>query len=422
MLTDLLNLRTTSQWVGFSEEQIIPIIYGLVEIKPLAYDTRGMVFVIADHPCSYVKQVIVNDFLVTTWQLFNSVDNTGHPVAFLKFNKPVSGEIRVTVMGKNLFNAKDIIADFSNENYKSLSLLGFNTRNYELAGVLRERITKRAAIDTISKSLSFCWNSTAYAFGYLFPTYPSAIKTISLYEASGQSSIIELYNKLIFRYDYNYFRNEYSRAITLINRDSVKLYGLREFTYDSQWVKKSGDAYDIGSRLLTFYSQPVWEIDTSVPIIENIKEGDWVSFNHAFIPINKAFCLSSVNDGFELKLKLQGVLFDTQNIVLLNSASLFEKDVKKIINSEGKESVIGGNSGGNALSAGLSIDGGLAVLTVLDESGNAISGATVRIDGGSVKTTGGAGEASFPVGTTGSQYTILIESTHYYPLEIQGVW
>ena len=437
MLTDFLNLRTTENWIGYDSVEIIPEIYGTNDITPLQYNTDGTKFVCANHPCQKINRVIIDGYLVNNYQLLNSVDNTGHPVAFLNFTQPVSGTIVVNITGKPLFNAGEIITDFSSitdtDTLKGLQALSHATQRYELAGVLNEKITIRSAIDLIAGNIGFSWNSSAKEFGYLFPEPPpSTLQSLIAEQAQCQASIVDMYNVLTVQYNYSYAQSKYKNAITLVNQDSVKRYGRREATHQAQWVKNKGDADDIGKRLLQYYSQPVWDGTAIFDTIESITEGEWIENSHRLVPITKAF-IKSVNDtGLQITCAFEGVKKDTQNIEVESVSVLFEEEIKERVISEGVERVVSVSKQStsassikktNAISGSLDSQGnGVASLTIVDESGRPLSGASVRLDGSSAKITNAAGKVDLKEGTKGTPYIITVEHPRYHTLETQGTW
>lgn len=436
MLTDYLTLRTTEQWQGYDDIVIIPEVYGINEITPIPYDASGTRFVLANHACKKVLRVIVDNYLVKNWQLVNSVDNTGHPVAFLNFTKPVSGTIQATVHGKDLFNVADIITDFctnlSQKSLKALQILFHSAQKYELAGVLDEKITERSAIDLLAQNIGFSWNATAEKFGYIFPNQPSISQELIPEQAECTADIIDLYNVLTVDYDYSYAQSKYRRSITLVNYDSIKKYGKRKASHSAQWVKNLGDAYDIGVRFLQYYSQPVWQGTLIFDINNDIKTGEWLSITHPYLPISSVFIKSVNNNGLDIRCAFEGVLKDTQLIETESTATLFEPEIKERVISEGEERVISTNTQNTSAhnikqrvesEATFNVIGnGLGELFVVDERRQPLSGASVSVDGGAKKVTDAAGKVVIPIGTIDTPYTFIIEHPNYETMEYRGVW
>jgi len=436
MLTDFLNLRTSDSWEGNDEKTFIPIIYGTNTITPIPYNALGTVFVLADHACQSVTQVVNDNFIIHNWQLVNSVDNTGHAVAFLKFSKPISGTLRATVIGKTLFNTADIIRDFaginSNKILKALQGLFFNTQRYELSGVLNENISKRSAIDLIASNIGLMWNANATFFGYLFPNTPVVSKSFIPQQLQCESSIIDLYNALTIEFNYDYSLSKFKNSMTIINRDSIEKYGRKNEKHEAKWVKNSGDAYDVASRLLKYYSQPVWSGNAIFDIDALLQTGEWVTLSHKYLAINNVFVKSVIDNGLSISIAFEGVKDFNQTIEIESQSVLFEEELKVKIVSEGIERIATSNnqnsSAGNikheqSASAFIEYIGNdIAELTIVDDNNSPISGATASVDGGGKKSANAAGKVQFKIGNRGSQFSILIEATGYYATEFKGTW
>ena len=133
-----------------------------------------------------------------------------------------------------------------------------------------------------------------------------------------------------------------------------------------------------------------------------------------------------------MNCQFEGVWSYTQPIDIETQAVLFENQIKTRIISEGETRVLNTPSQNttsenvkktNIASGTLEeIGNGLAMLTVLDERDQPLSGASVQVDGGAKKITDAKGQVTVQIGTSGSPYTLTIEAPNYHTFEYKGQW
>lgn len=186
-LADLMPLRNTTVWGKFKDVQTIPYVYGCVSLAPVAYDDKGKLFVLADHPIESVDEVQIDNSLTLNWVFRNTVDSTGVGIALLELGEELESGAFLSVQvrgkihpefGNLLTNPADIVWDILANicgaviEYGDLDQFRVECAQYGITinGMLdNEERSARGQIDLIMDSIGAIWSGGMPSLARIYP-------------------------------------------------------------------------------------------------------------------------------------------------------------------------------------------------------------------------------------------------------------
>lgn len=403
-ISNTINLRKTSEFPFYSDNQVIPHIYGVCRITPIPYLNKPNFYIIADHAIAGIKNVWVDNKRYKNFFLHNTSDILGKPISLLELDKPADNVVveidgkQDTSNGQIIQNPIDVIQDILKVagisitpsrfvNLKSL------TNDIIIHYVLDDnQSTIRSIISNIAKSCGFAFSLGLQDIGSLYPTSNlTATKTLTSNRIQNLQATIEageIYNRIVFEYNQDYATNKPQDTITLKTGA-----GDKTLTYSAPEITSNASAVSIATRVLEYYSRYRWNINFDTDDIASVPT-DTIEIQHPKLSRTKSFQAFVKNAQTDLisrmnRITAEIVLNETPVIVLAGQSKLYVAE----------ESAIS-----------YSYENGVLSIIVKDESGKPIKNAEVIILGKTSKCdSSGIAKFTLESGT----YTVKIQASGY---------
>lgn len=395
-LTAPLPLRTTAAWDAYREAVVIPHRYGNTGGVLLQYDQQRRVFVWADHPVVSIDAVLVNGQQVGGWAWRNRVDSAGRAVAFVEFDEPVDEGAQPVARGRGKRDAStgvlltqpadviyDVLATIAGQPVTRGQLAAFraacDSYQLEVGGSIESAATVRAVVQGIVASIGAIYAPDARDVCHLYPGGPAeparwtAPLSVAVSAAAGAS---ELVTDLTLRYAHE--SGQPRAAVQLDAPDAAAAYGARAVTIDAPWVTSARVAVQVATRLIQHAARPLWRVNVG-GLRGNVRIGDTLAVNSAVLPLAVSAPVLSreLDAAAELSaVAVEWPVGDVPAVRLIRQASQLEPE--------------------QYTSVGIVTIGDQRVLTLREEDGRPIVGASVTLNGGLTRQTDGAGRVSFP--------------------------
>jgi len=210
----------------------------------------------------------------------------------------------------------------------------------------------------------------------------------------------DIYTTLSIRYDFDWSKGEFRKALLLEASVQIEIYGRVPYTLESRWLKSPRQAYLIGERLLGYLSRPRWQVTfTDGPQSSAIPPGVWITVTHPHVPASgRMLVMNSELDpsSASVTLTVEAITGDTPEIALAKLSEAYAPQ----------------------LPDGISVTyvAGYAIFTIYDEDGDPLPGARVTLDGGLTLPTDTNGKVSFATGR--GAHHLKIEATRYITQEL----
>lgn len=225
-------------------------------------------------------------------------------------------------------------------------------------------------------------------------------KTID--SVSAVSSQEDLITVLRVLFDYDYGQGTFRRAVQLEAGESIKRYGRIEKEIQAYWLSSFRAAVQMGEKQLKYYSRPKWDVSFISNLdYADISSGEWVVLEeHPLLPISGRVLVINA----PLDLSVGEASFTVEKVV----GNLVAIEVTKLSEAFEPEVLEG---------LTITYKDGVATITILNELGESLGGASVMLDGETVRTTDSLGRVQFT--TTRGKHRLLVEATGYAPLEFE---
>lgn len=400
MLTDPLSLRQSTVWLKYQDVAAIPHVYGKVTVAPLKYRADGRQWVIADHAIQGIDGVMVDGKATTAYGFANAKDNTGHVIALLDLFSPVEESISVSVRGKPATSG--LMTNPARIMHDALATLGgtavtlaqmdafrTDTAAIELAGVIDgSQPTTRSQADEIAVSVGAVWSLAmpGIAMRYPLDSVPASapvwatLDSLSARNVQGQVESAELVTVVKIEYAYDWINSRPRKSVQVKSDAQIAKYGRIERTVNARWLLHDVDAVALGKRLLRYWSRPlhVISMDISRDDAAKIPPGGYVSFSHPYAAVSGTLfavdAQTEINSG-ETRLIVEGSFGPVPAVALEYSSTVFGDADRQLF---------------------VTFANGIATITVTDEDGNALQGATVTISNNS-RITNNNGQVFFEI-------------------------
>lgn len=413
LLSEDLPLRTSAALGDYSEDAILPVIYGdlsqsavpLVKLSETEY-------LAADHPAT-VTAVFVDGQETKGWAASTQTDITGHAYCQITLAAPPEqgAEITAAMQGKRhattgalLEHPADILQDLLAIAGKSwnLSSLKSELPGVRIAGRLDKVQSVRAGLDEITRSCGIVW---AERFAASYPA-SAGVSVASLDAGSAtvtsiSASIQDAAYRLQIAFDYHPAKSAFAQYMELSARPSP--FGAADAPMakiEAPWLRQPADALALGKRLLARLAmqRASIEIDTGKPVYV----GDWLTLTNPALPVDgpqALMALSLETQPGKPGRRISGEISwgETPIITLDHHARAIRPK------SEGGIDVAYSN--------------GIATFTILGPDSKPLPNALVALDNGAPKKTNAQGKVSFEA-KPGS-HVIAVEADGYLPFELE---
>jgi hypothetical protein len=421
-LTDALPLRTSVVWGGYQNVRVLPVVYGSARLSPVPYDAAGRWFVLADHSIAGVDAVTRDSAPTSAWAFHNGLDSTGHAVAFLELATPLAtGEaLAVTLRGKRqassgklLTSPAEIMHDVLAEvcslpiPWPRFDRFRAQTAGLVLGGALNNaQQSIRATLDQLLSSVGAAWSAGAEDIALLYPGADTGGRIaltatpLTAREVSAECAHDKIVTALRVVYDYDHALGKPRRALALECPEAIRRYGRIEQEWNAAWLRSPREAQALGERLLAWMCRPRWRVRWQQAGGAGVKPGDLAALAHPFSPLTGPYRLLTADldiDALLLHCAVEAPVGEAPKLITTALSTAFEP----------------------ILVTGATVDyqNGTAILTLLDDAGQPLSGAKATFDGSITRLADNAGRVSFPAAR--GQHTVRVEATGYAPMDLE---
>jgi hypothetical protein len=403
--------------------------YGPVSLQPIPYDDSGKLFLLLDNPIGGVDDVAVNNSAINGWSWYNGPDKTGKQVSFLALQRTLRVDEKLSVRlrgklskttGELLTNPADIVVDLLTD------VCGLSVTEYDFAPFRMEcnlaglkcrnvlsdgRATVRTVVDGLMQSIGAVWSGGCPTFALLYPATGATSRapvTFGLHNMHGVSVSASYSNiKTVLRlpYAYDFALGEYTRALELEAPEMIAHpdYGRIETEMGAHWLYLPRDAHNVAERLLTRLARPIWDVSFATDIrYASLPPGAPIVLDHPLLPLVEPAACTVLDcvadlDGANLDITTEIPAGPVPRLTLASNATAYAPQTQDTID------ILYAN--------------GAITLTLYDDAGQLLPGATVTFDGITVRTSDVAGKVTFAAGR--GQHHIKIEAADYATVETE---
>lgn len=351
-LSDPLPLRSTTGFPAYNTVQPLPHVYGVCRLSPIPYSADNRFHFIADHPILSVDAVTVDGKPIKAFQLHNTADAFGHPIALLELQDSAeSSSIAVDVRGKLtstgvvITNPADLVYDLLSDvagievDYSRLLEFRAQTVGIELGGVIADGSASiRSIISDILVSIGAVWTLGMAQIAALYPRFQrpagtpiTAVPSLLVSDLSSSIRADSIYTVLRYEFDQDYASGKPRASLTL-QSETAQQYGEIVKTVRAPMLRNLASALSVATRLLQYGSGPVYRAQTTLAWDwedEEIGPMDWITTEHHNLPASATgeyFVTDSSSSigGESYELAMESITRNPPKVELIGQSNLFE--------------------------------------------------------------------------------------------------
>lgn len=412
LLSEDLPLRTSAALGDYTEDAILPVIYGdlsqsavpLVKLSETQY-------LAADHPAT-VTAVFVDGQETNGWAASTQTDITGHAYCQITLAAPPEqgAEITAALQGKRhattgalIEHPADVLQDLLSLAGKTwdLSRLKSELPGIRLAGRLDKAQSVRAWLDEITKSCGVVW---AERFAAAYPS-SAGVSVASLDARSAtvtsiSASIQDAADRLQIAFDYHSSKGAYAQYMEISAQPSpFGAAGSPMAKLEAPWLRQPADALALGKRLLSRLAMQRASIDLETGKPLNV--GDWLTLTHPALPVDGPQTLMAIS--LETQPGKPGRRI---------SGEISWGETPIITLDHHARAIRPKDDGG----VDVAYQNGIATFTILGPDGKPLPNALVALDNGAPKKTNAQGKVGFE--SQPGRHVIAVEADGYLPFEL----
>jgi hypothetical protein len=413
LLYEDLPLRTSAALGDYTEDAILPVVYGdlsqsavpLVKLSETEY-------LAADHPAT-VTAVYVNEQETKGWDFCTQTDITGQSYCKVTLAAPPEKGATITASMRGKRNAitgaliehpADILQDLLALAGKTwdLSRLKMELPGVRIAGRLDKAQSVRSWMDEIAKSCGVVWAERfAAAYPYSTGVHVTELNVKNCQISSISASIQDAADRLQIAFDYHAAKGAFAQYMELSAKSSpFGMSGAPMAKLEAPWLRQPADALALGKRLLTRLAGQRAAITLDTGTVLNV--GDWFGISHPSLPVSgtlSMMALSLETSPGKPDRRIGGEIYwgEAPTITLDHHARAIRPK------AEGGVDVAFKN--------------GIATFTILGPDGKPLPNALVAMDNGAPKKTNAQGKVSFEANS--GAHTIAVEADGYVPFTFE---
>jgi len=413
LLSEDLPLRTSAAMGDYSEDAILPVIYGdLSQSAVPLVKLSATEYLAADHPAT-VTAVYVDGQETQGWAASTETDIAGHAYCQITLAAPPEqgAEITAAMQGKRhattgalIEHPADILQDVLALAGKAwdLSRLKADLPGVRLAGRLDRPQSVRVWMDEITRSCGVVW---AERFAAVYPT-SAGVPVVSLDAGNCQpgsisASIQDAADRLQIAFDYHPAKGAFAQYMELSAKPSpFGASGAPMAMLEAPWLRQPADALALGNRLLMRLAMQRAALDIETG--KQISVGDWLTLAHPALPVDGAQPLMALS--LETQPGKPGRRI---------SGEISWGPIPVITMDHHARAIRPKADGG----IDVAYSNGIATFTILGPDGTPLPNALVSLDNSAPKKTNAQGKVSFeaPPG----KHVVSVEADGYIPFEIE---
>lgn len=221
----------------------------------------------------------------------------------------------------------------------------------------------------------------------------------SVSATSSQEDLVTVFRVL---FDYDYGKDTFRKAVQLEVKEAIRKYGRIEKEIQAFWLTSFRLAVQLGERQLRYYGRPKWSVSfVSSLDYADIPPGEWVNLEaHPLSPISGNVLVTDAPldlSAGEVSFTVEKAVGNPVDVEITRLSEAYE-----VMPVEGLK---------------IAYKDGVATFTILNDLGYPLGGASVMLDGTTVRTADSRGQVQFT--TTRGRHRLLVEATGYAPLEFE---
>lgn len=414
LLSEDLPLRTSAALGDYTEDAILPVVYGdLSQSAVPMVKLSETEYLAADHPAT-VTAVFVDGQETKGWSGSTKTDVTGHAYCAVTLSAPAEqgAEITAAMRGKRhsttgalIEHPADILQDVLSLAGKTwdLSRLKAELPGVRLAGRLDRPQSVRAWLDEITRSCGVVW---AERFAAAYPASAgvavAALDAKNCQPGSISASIQDAADRLQIAFDYHPAKQAYAQYMELsANPSPFGASGAAPMSkLEAPWLRQPADALALGNRLLVRLAMQRASIEIETG--KAIYVGDWLTLSHPSLPVDgpqTLMAMSLETDPGKSARRISGEISwgPTPTITMDHHARAIRPKADGGID--------------------VAYSNGIAIFTILGPDGKPLPNALVALDNSAPKKTNAQGKVSFEAKP--GKHVIAVEADGYIPFELE---
>lgn len=416
LLSELLPLRTTKALGDYSEDVVLPEVFGDLTASPFPLirltDSR---FFAADHPME-VTEVYVDRQTVADWAYLLQSDDAGRTWTEVHFAAPVPVGSVASAAGRGRLDDRtgELIANPADVLRRATEIAGrsddwsafraeCSALGLTVAGRFATSISIKAQIDAVMQSIGGIWS---HGVARLYPSAADPLPILDLDaeecdipEGGVTANLTDTADVLRIGYDWSDASGRPQHYIELTA--SPQRYGgvVKEVSYP--WLRTPANAEAIGRGVLQRLAGERYAVQF-LTTRSSIRPGQWVR------PVANPGWPLSGDDPVVMVLQTE-IDPDSVMVRAIGETTIGTASVTVTAHSLALPDTV---------EAGIdvAVRDGVATFTITDASGRPIAGARVALDGGAPRSTNAQGKVSFPA--TAGVHELAVEATGYVPFSL----
>ncbi len=297
LLSEDFPLRTTAALGDYSEDAILPVVYGDLSQSacPLVKLTEYE-YLAADHPAT-VTALFVDGQETQGWAASHRTGQDGRTYCLVTVSAPApSGSTLSAAMrgkrdpatGALIEHPADILTDLLAQTGKrwDLSRLKAELPGVRLANRMDKMQSVRAWIDEITRSCGVVW---AERFAAIYPAAAgvtvAALDARSAKISNPLADIADCADHLRIAFDWHPGKSAFAQYMEFsANPSPFGVSGSPVASIEAPWLRQASDAEGLGQRLLSRLARPRGAV--VVETGKDIRVGDWVTVSNRSLPID----------------------------------------------------------------------------------------------------------------------------------------
>ncbi|WP_295583308.1 hypothetical protein [uncultured Lamprocystis sp.] len=410
LFADPLPLRDGTDVPDYPAAGPLPWVYGRVTLSPLPWDTAGLQWLVADHPIVDVTAVRVDGATVSGWELVQTLDMTGAPVALLRLTRAPQGALAVDVLGRRdartgalLESPADLAADVLTQCGHTVSAgtwadLARATPGVRLGGVFDTPVTLREAITTLIGGAGARWSAAPLRAWW--PTGGTTVATITPALADRVTASADtgsLATRVRVPWGWDWAASAPRGTVILEAPEAVRRYGRIETEIAAPWLRSARDALALATAALQDAARPQWQVEVTLGPGPRWSPGDRLLLAHPWLPAGLATITATRWTEGERTLTALLPAGPLPRLITIGTHARAEADVADPLR--------------------ISYRDGAATFTITDAAGRALAGAAVTLDGQQTAFTDRLGQVQFR--TTRGLHTLRVVATGYATMDLE---
>lgn len=410
LFADPLPLRDGADLPDYPATGPLPWVYGRVTLTPIPWDTAGLAWLVADHPIVGVTGVRDDGVTVGGWELVQTLDTTGTPIALLRLTRAPQGTLAVDVLGRRddrtgalLEAPSDVATDVLTRcghvvGAGTWSALARSAPGVRLGGVIDQAVTLRAALTAVIGAVGARWSAAPLRAWW--PTGGATVATITPALADRVAASADtgsLATRIRVPWGWDWAAQAPRGTVILEAPEALRRYGRIETELAAPWLRTARDALALATTALEDAARPQWQVEVTLGPGPRWAPGDRVLLAHPWLPAGLATITQTRWTAGERVLVATLPAGPVPRVVTIGTHALAEAAAADPLQITYRD--------------------GIATFIITDDAGRALAGAAVTLDGQQTEFTDRLGRVQFVTGR--GVHTLRVVAAGYATMDME---